>query len=336
MVAAELSTGSAPLEGGSTYNASGWGLWLKLLLALQLALIIGWFVGARLAGPGLDTENYVYLFRAPPSLSDGISRFEPLFLLLVTALRWAMRSPEFIFFAIAALASMVKLSAVARLPDVSLPLFAAAYLATCMPLYEYNQIRVAVALGFIYFAWNHLETAPLRSALYFAIALGFHYSSALLIVPAVLFVVARSPLAMVAAGISIGLIAVATLVVDVTQVLQSYANGLMLRAAEVEGAEVNPLSFGVLLMLASTGVFAFARFQLKAYVLLVCLMGLMLFTALVRFEIPYSYRVLETFAAVLPYGWARAFCGSMPQRVAVGGLVAAAIAYSPFLWGRLG
>ncbi len=336
MVAAELPPGLTTVEGGSTGSTHGWGLWLKLLVALQVALMIGCVVGARLAGPGLDTDNYVYLFRAPPSLSDGISRFEPLFLLLVTGLRWITRSPEFIFFAIAAIASMIKLAAVSRLPDVSLPLFAAAYVATCMPLYEYNQIRVAVALGFIYFAWNHLETAPLRSALYFAIALGFHYSSALLIVPAVLFVVARSPLAMAAGGVSIGLIAIATLLIDVSHVLQSYANGLMLRAAEVEGAEVNPLSFGVLLMFASTVVFAFARFKLKAYVLLVCLIGLVLFTVLVRLEIPYSYRVLETFAAVLPYGWARAFRGSSVQRLAVGGLVAAAVAYSPFLWSRLG
>jgi hypothetical protein len=336
MATAELPTGLAAAGGASSYSSDGWGFWLKLLLALQLALMIGWVVAARLAGPGLDTDNYVHLFRAPPSLSDGISRFEPLFLLLVTGLRWATRSPEFIFFAIAAIASMIKFSAVARLPDVSLPLFAAAYLATGMPLYEYNQIRVAVALGFIYFAWNHLETAPMRSALYFAIALGFHYSSALLIVPAVLVVIARSPLAMAAGGVSIGLIAVATLFVDVTQLVQSYATGLMLRAAEVEGAEVNPLSFGVLLMIASTGVFAFARFELKPYILLVCLTGLLVFAVLVRLEIPYSYRVLETFAAVLPYGWARAFRGSSVQRLAVGGLVAAAVAYSPFLWSRLG
>lgn len=336
MAAAELPTGLAPVEGGATYSTDRWWLWLKLLLALQCALMLGWVVGARIAGPGLDTDNYVYLFRAPPSLADGIGRFEPLFLLLVTGLRGVTRSPEIIFFAIAAIAVLIKFSAVARLSDVSLPLFAAAYVATCLPLYEYNQIRVAVALGFTYFAWNHLSTAPLRSALFFAIALGFHYSSALLIVPAVLIVVARSQLAMVLAGIASAGVAIALLVVDVPQVLQSYATGLMLRAAEVEGAEVNALSFGVLLMLASTVVFAFSRFELKSYVMLVCLIGLALFATLVRYEIPYSHRVLETFAAVLPYAWARAFRGPALQKFAVGGLVAAAVAYSPVLWARLG
>jgi hypothetical protein len=310
--------------------------WLKLLLALQFALVVGWVVSSRLAGPGLDTDNYVYLFKAPPGLSDGVSRFEPLFLLLVTGLRTFTRSPDTIFFAIAAIACLIKLFAVARLPGASLPVFALAYVATCMPLYEYNQIRVAVAIGFIYLAWNHLPTAPLRSALHFALALGFHYSSALFILPALIVVAARSRLAMIVGGVAIGLFAVASLVIDAPLVLQSYATGLMLRAAEMEGAEVNPLGFGVLLLLASTVVFAFARFELKAYVLLLCTFGLVLFAGLVRFEIPYAYRILETVAAVLPYGWARAFRGPALQKIAVGMLVAVAVAYAPILWGRLG
>jgi len=333
MAAADWTIGLSARGGG--VGADKW-FWLKLLVALQIALMIGWAVGSRIAGPGLDTDNYVHLFRAPPSLADGVGRFEPLFLLLVTGLRLVFRSPELIFFSIAAIASLIKLAAVARLREVSLPLFAVAYVATCMPLYEYNQIRVAVALGFIYFAWNHLSTAPLRSAVYFAIALGFHYSSALLIVPAVLVVVARSPLALIVGGIGAGLLAVALMVINVPQMLQSYANGLMLRAAEVEVAEVNPLSFNLLLLLASTAVFAVSKFELKAYVLMVCLIGLGLFAVLVRYEIPYSYRVLETFAAVLPYAWARAFRGPALQRLAIGGLVAAAVAYAPIHWARLG
>jgi hypothetical protein len=310
--------------------------WPKLLLALQIALVVGWIVGARLAGPGLDTVNYVYLFRAPPGLSDGVSRFEPLFLLLVSGLRFFTREPATIFFAIAAIACLIKLFAVAWLRGASLALFAVAYAATCMPLYEYNQIRVAVAIGFVYLAWNHLSTAPLRSALHFTIALGFHYSCALFILPALFVVAARSRRAMIVGGVAIGLIAVASLLIDAPLVLQSYATGLMLRAAEMEGAEVNPLGFGVLLLLASTAVFAFSRFELKAYVVLLCLLGLALFAVLVRYEIPYAYRVLETVAAVLPYGWARAFRGTGAQRFAVGLLVAAAVAYAPILWGRLG
>jgi hypothetical protein len=309
--------------------------WLKLLLALQFALIIGWVVSTRLAGPGLDTSNYVYLFKAPPGLSDGVSRFEPLFLVLVTGLRLLTREPVTIFFAIAAIACLIKLVAVARLPGASLPLFAIAYVATCMPLYEYNQIRVAVAIGFIYLAWNHLPTAPLRSALHFALALGFHYSSALFILPAAIVIAARSRIAMIIGGIAIGLIVLASFFVDAPLVVQSYATGLMLRAAEIEGAEVNPLGFGVLLLLASTVVFACSRFELKAYVLLLCGFGLMLFLLMVRFEIPYAYRVLETVAAVLPYGWASAFRGSLIQRLAIGLLVASAVAYAPILWGRL-
>jgi hypothetical protein len=316
--------------------------WPKLLLALQMSVVVGWVVGARLAGPGLDTANYVYLFRAPPSLYDGVSRFEPLFLLLVTGVRFLIRDPDAIFFAIAAMACLIKLVAVARLQGASLALFAVAYAATCMPIYEYNQIRVAVAIGFVYLAWNHFLTALPRSALYFAIALGFHYSAALFILPALIVVAARSRLAVIIGSIALGLIAVASLFIDGSvfdrspQVLQSYATGLILRAAEMEGAEVNPLGFGVLLLLASTVVFAFSRFELKAYIVLLCLIGLALFAVLVRNEIPYAYRVLETVAAVLPYGWARAFRGSGAQRLAVGVLVAAAVAYSPILWGRLG
>lgn len=312
--------------------------WLapKLLVALQLALVAGWIVSARLAGPGLDTDNYVYLFKAPPGLTDGIKRFEPFFLMLVYGLRSLLRSPEGIFFAIAAIAVLIKLIAVARLPDTSLLLFAAGYAATCLPLYEYNQVRVAVALGFIYFAWNALASSPARSAVFFAIALGFHYSSALLIVPAALVIAARSRLAMSLGGVVLCMIGAAAFVIDAPQMLQSYASGLILRAAEIEGAEINPLSFNVLLMMASTAAFVFSRFELKAYVLLVCGIGLALFAVLVRLEVPYAYRVLETFAAVLPYAWARAFRGSLLQRGAMLALVMAAVAYSPVHWGRLG
>jgi len=335
MAVAEFQIG-APGPAGDPW------FWPKLLLALQIAVVVGGVVGARLAGPGLDTANYVYLFRAPPSLSDGVKRFEPLFLLLVTGLRFFTRDPSTIFFAIASIACLIKLVAVARLQDASLAIFALAYVATCMPLYEYNQIRVAVAIGFVYFAWNHLPTTPLRSAVYFAIALGFHYSTALFIVPALILVAAKSRLAVIIGSAALGLIAVASLFIDgsvfdrAPLVLQSYATGLILRAAEIEGAEVNPLGFGVLLLLASTVVFACSRFALKAYVLLLCVLGLGLFAVLVRFEIPYAYRVLETVAAVLPYGWAQAFRGSVAQRLAVGILVTAAVAYAPILWGRLG
>lgn len=336
MVAADLTVWPpAPWRADPLGRPNPW-LAPKLLVALQLALVAGWVVSARLAGPGLDTENYVFLFKSPPGLSDGIKRFEPLFLMLVYGLRALVRSPDAIFFAIAAIAVLIKLVAVARLRDASLLLFALGYAATCLPLYEYNQIRVAVALGFIYFAWNVLPSSPARSAIFFAIALGLHYSSALLMVPAALVVTARSRMAMSLGAVALGMIAVAAFLIDAPQMLQSYASGLMLRAAEIDGAEVNPLSFNVLLMMASTAAFVFSRFELKAYVLWVCGIGLALFAVLVRLEVPYSYRVLETFAAILPYAWARAFRGGPLQRGMMVALVLAAVAYSPIHWGRLG
>lgn len=314
------------------------GRWLavSLLIAVQLSLVLGWVVGARLAGPGLDTHNYVYLFRAPPALSDGVTRFEPLFLLLVATLRLVTGLPEAIFFWIAALACMVKFLAVARLRDASLPVFAVAYVALCMPFYEYNQIRVAVAVGFVYLAWNHLQDSPGRSMAYFAVAFGFHYSAALFVVPAVIVVAARSRPAMAGIAALVAVAAIATALSDVPLLLQTYATGLMLRAAEMEGAEVNPMGFGVLLTLASTVVLACSRFELKGYIVLLCAMGLAAFVALVRLDIPYSYRVLETVSAALPYAWARAFRGPGPQRLAIGALLAAAVAYAPIQWGRLG
>lgn len=311
--------------------------WLavSLLAALQLSLVLGWVVGARVAGPGLDTHNYVYLFRAPPDLADGVTRFEPLFLLLVSALRQVTRSPEAIFFAIAAIACLVKFVAVAPLRDASLPVFAIAYVAVCMPFYEYNQIRVAMAVGFVYLAWNALQASPQRSMLCFAVAIGFHYSAVLFALPAAIVVAAGSRRAMMAIAAAIVVAAAVTLLADVPLLLYSYANGLLLRAAEMEGAEVNPMGFGVLLMLASTLVLACSRFALKGCIVLSCAMGLATFALLVRLDIPYSYRVLETFAAALPYAWARAFRGPALQRLAIGGLLAAAVAYAPIQWGRL-
>ncbi len=129
--------------------------------------------------------------------------------------------------------------------------------------------------------------------------------------------------------------AIATVLSDVPLLLPTYATGLMLRAAEMEGAEINPMGFGVLLTLASTVVLACSRFELKGYILLLCAMGLAAFAALVRLDIPYSYRVLETVSAALPYAWARAFRGPGLQRLAIGALLAAAVAYAPIQWGRL-
>jgi hypothetical protein len=310
--------------------------WARVLASLQVALVLGWIVAARVAGPGLDTDNYVHLFKAPPALADGVSRFEPLFLMLVAALRAVIASPDVLFFAIAGLACLVKLLAISRLPDASLAVFVVAYVAICMPFYEYNQIRVAIAVAFVYLAWNHLYQSPARSALHFAVAIGFHYSVVLFIVPAALVLAARSRVATAATVAGVFAFGIASAIFEAPPVLQSYATGLLLRAAEIEDQQVNLLGFGILLVAGSTVVLAFCRFELKAYILSLCTLGMLVFVALVKLELPYALRVIETVSAALPYAWARAFGGAAWQRIAVGTLVAASVAYAPIQWARLG
>jgi hypothetical protein len=214
--------------------------------------------------------------------------------------------------------------------------FAAMYGAICLPFLEYNQIRVAIALPFVYFAIPHIETDRRRALFYFGVAIGFHYSMVMFALPGLIAMVPRRS----KAGMAVVLLAVLGLAALVAsgalmKLFESYAAGLAARAAEIDARKVNKFGFVSLLFMASIPFFFLLKFEGRRYIILTSLIGLTTFLLMAKYEIPYSSRILETVSAILPFAYARTWQLGVFGRIGSGVLVLVTLAYGPVLWVRL-
>lgn len=137
--------------------------------------------GFRLLGEGRDFINYVNFFDSiPTDLSFSDFRFEPGFVLLAWIFKNVLNTSyeQYATF-IVAVSLGLKIQLFYR--HCASPFLAfIAYMAIFYPLFEYTQIRTALAAALALHAiFAYLDEKKWRSLIFFGLAISFHFSAAL-------------------------------------------------------------------------------------------------------------------------------------------------------------
>jgi hypothetical protein len=148
-------------------------LYLYFILGIFLALM----AGLRFESVSMDYENYLYAYYN----SDGDSRFEPTFTIIVRVVKHTFNNPIFLFIIYATIGVSLKFIAIKQLSKLYI-LSALLYLSNFFLLHEMTQIRVGIASGILLLCIKPLYERNFKSFFFLVlVAISFHYSSVIIL-----------------------------------------------------------------------------------------------------------------------------------------------------------
>lgn len=157
---------------------------------MSLAAAFHWF------GTSVDYFNYVAFYNGLPyELSAGNSRFEGGFVLLSWLFKYVL-NVDYDVLALFVVASSLAIKFYLFFRYLRSPLLAIfVYLMIFYPLYEYTQVRAALASGLVYFSIHSLlERKYYLAFTLLAGAVVFHASAVIVAILVAIFIFARRPL----------------------------------------------------------------------------------------------------------------------------------------------
>lgn len=157
----------------------------KILAIIFLSLILSVFSGLQFFGQSKDAEQYRLFFENIDS--ELLGRFEPLFQLATLYIKSGINNFSFYLFVLCITSLYLKFYVLKNFRNFKTSILL--YLLILFPLHELTQIRVSLALSFIYLSLLFLyqkNDRSIRVALLFIAAILFHYST-LIFFPIILF-----------------------------------------------------------------------------------------------------------------------------------------------------
>lgn len=315
----------------------------KEIAAIVFCIAISLIVTSRIIGPGLDTQNYIAAFKEihqnGPSLE---SRYEPLSQIFVW-LTSAISADQFSIFSVFIFFSIYLKSIAVRNIGGNRLIFFLLYLPLWAAILEANQIRAAMGLAFFFLSLSYLRESMFKAALLSAVAIGFHYSmavlSVLLFVAIIIVGIRRNKLKVIALVSS--LLLVSYLLIDF--VIDTVVPRMLVMADTLEVSTINLLSayaivaYSMWALNVAGRIFSSDR-QCPEHVpvILITSAGVAGFIYLARNEFPYAYRVLETTSSLLPYSLASLwrYSGNKYSRYVIGVIIICAWIVAPNYWVR--